>query len=66
MLGNQNRNAGTTTFCLSGTGTVYIPVLVLDPNVMQKSKFKNLRPTFRETMLILALKRQDFLHIFCC
>jgi hypothetical protein len=56
---------GTATFCLSGTGTVmhsgsgsgtgFIP-----RSNIQKSKIKYCRPTFWDTMLFLALKRQNF------
>jgi hypothetical protein len=66
VLWNRNRN-----FLLSGTGTGCISVPISDriwiriqykmEYRIQKSKIKNVRPNFWETMLLLTLKRQVFL-----
>jgi hypothetical protein len=63
VLWTRTGTAGTVTFCLSGTRTGFES----GSNIKCKSKKKieNERPTFREIMLILTLKRQDFVQIFC-
>ncbi len=67
-FGTGNRN-----FFLSGTGTVmhsgfrigFGPGSNIKYNTKVK-KIKNLRQLSGEKMMLLALKRQDFVQIFCC
>jgi hypothetical protein len=63
--------AGTVNFCLGGTGNRthygYGTGFGSGSNIKWNKKvkrIKNERTTFRETMLILPLKRQGFIQIF--
>ncbi len=72
MLWNRNRNRRNRTFCLGGTGirmhygsgTGFGSGSNIKWN--KKSQIKNERTTFREIILIMKLKRQDFVQTFCC
>ncbi len=61
--------AGTVTFFRSGTGTGMQygsgTGFGSRSNIKCIKKIKNRRPTFWEIMMLLTLKRQDFVNIFC-
>ncbi len=69
MLWNRNRNILSYRNRNSNAFTVPVPDLDQDPkkHVIQKWRNQKLEANFlEETMLLLALKKQDFVQIFCC